>query len=268
MVEVGEQTGHLGEIFGRLADHYQDQLQLRRNFLSAITWPMIQLVAALAVIGLLIWLMGIIGIQNNGVPIDMLGLGLIGERGLAIYLAYVGGAGLLLAAAVRAASRGALWIGPVQRAVLYVPMLGPALQTTALARLAWSLHLTMNTGMEVRRSLRLSLRSTHNARYTGAIERVDAGIAAGQSIYEAFRDAGCFPLAFLDTLHTGEQSGRLVESMALLSRQYQDESRAAMATFATLAGFAVWMVVAAFIIMVIFRLASFYFGMINGAMLK
>ena len=162
MVDVGEQTGHLGEVFGRLAEHYQAQVQLRRTFLSAITWPMFQLVAALAVIGLLIWMMGIIG-RINGVPIDMLGLGLVGNRGLAIYLAIVGGAGLLLAAAIRAASRGALWIAPVQRAILRVPVLGPALQTTALARLAWSLNLTMNAGMEVRRSLRLSLRSTRNA---------------------------------------------------------------------------------------------------------
>ena len=103
-------------------------------------------------------------------------------------------------------------------------------------------------------------------RYTDAIERIDAGISRGLSIYETFCDAGCFPPAFLDTLHTGEHSGRLVESMALLSRQYQDESRAALATLAMLAGFAVWMVVAAFIIVVIFRLAGFYLGMINGVM--
>ena len=217
MVDVGEQTGHLGEIFGRLAEHYQAQVQLRRTFLSAISWPIFELVAALAVIGALIWVMGVIG-QITGTTIDMLGLGLVGNHGLAVYLAVVGGAGLLLAAAIRAASRGALWIGPVQRAVLCVPVLGPALQTTALARLAWSLHLTMNAGMEVRRSLRLSLRSTHNARYTDAIERIEAGISRGQSIYETFCDAGCFPPAFLDALHTGEHSGRLVESMALLSR--------------------------------------------------
>jgi type IV pilus assembly protein PilC len=265
MVDVGEQTGHLGEIFARLSEHYQAQVQLRRTFLSAISWPMFELVVALAVIGLLIWVMGFLG-QKDGAPIDMLGLGLVGNRGLAIYLAMVGGAGLLLAAAIRAASRGALWIAPVQRAVLYVPALGPALQTTALARLAWSLHLTMNAGMELRRLLRLSLRSTRNARYTDAIERIDAGIARGQSIYETFCDAGCFPHAFLDALHTGEHSGRLVESMALLSRQYQDEARAALATLAMLAGFAVWMVVAGFIIMVIFRLFSFYLGVLNGAM--
>ena len=30
MVNVGEQTGHLAEVFGHLADHYEEQLRLRR----------------------------------------------------------------------------------------------------------------------------------------------------------------------------------------------------------------------------------------------
>ena len=181
--------------------------------------------------------------------------------------ALVGGAGLFLALAIRAASRGALSDCTVQRAILRVPVLGPALQTMALSRLAWSMHLTMNAGMDLR-SMRLSLRSTRNARYTDVIKRIDAGIAAGQSIYDTFCDAGCFPPAFLDILHTGEHSGRLVESMALLSRQYQEESRAALVTLTRLAGVAVWMVVAAFIIVLIFRLFGFYRGMLNGEMPK
>ena len=95
MVGVGEQTGHLGEVFGRLAEHYQAQVKLRRTFLSAIAWPMFQLLAALVVVGLLILVMGIIG-NMNGVPIDMLGLGLVGNRGG--HLSGGGGrAGLLLA---------------------------------------------------------------------------------------------------------------------------------------------------------------------------
>ena len=50
-----------------------------------------------------------------------------------------------------------MWVRPLQRAVMGVPVLGPALQTLALARIAWSMHLTMNAGMEVRKALRLSL---------------------------------------------------------------------------------------------------------------
>ena len=127
------------------------------------------------------------------------------------------------------------------------------------------MHLTMNAGMDLRKALRLSLRNTGSVRYTDAADKIDATIAAGNSIYEAFYEAGCFPPDFLDSVEVGEHSGRLVESMAHLSRQYQEQARAALATLTMVAGIAVWGLVAILIICLIFRLAFFYIGVINGA---
>jgi type II secretory pathway component PulF len=126
MVEVGEQSGHLGEVFSQLAEHYEGQVGLRRSFLAAIAWPVLQLAAALAIIGFLIWIMGFVG-QFTGTTIDTLGFGLVGNRGLAIYSAVLVAAGALLFVCIRAASRGAVWTRPVQRGVLRLPVLGPAL---------------------------------------------------------------------------------------------------------------------------------------------
>ena len=161
--------------------------------------------------------------------------------------------------------RGVLWTRPLQRFILRIPKIGPALQTVALARLAWVMSQTMNTSMDLRRSLKLGLQSTRNARYIDRIERIDAEIAAGNSIYEAFCAAGGFPADFLEAVHVGEQSGNLVESMAHLSNLYQDQARAALSVLATVGGFAVWAAVAAMIIFLIFRLAMFYLGALNAA---
>jgi type II secretory pathway component PulF len=257
MTEVGEQTGHLDTVFAQLAEHYRAQLSMRRTFLAAITWPLIQLVLSLAVIGGAIWLTGIIG-DMTGSRVDIFGLGLSGNRGLAIYVTILTIAGIAIWLIVRAVSRGLIWTRPIQKFMLAIPGCGKPLQTMALSRLAWSMHLTMNTGMDVRRALRLSLRSTHNARYTDQIPTIDAEIAAGNSIHEAFLEAGGFPIDFLDTLAVGEQSGKVVESMEHLARQYQDQAQAAMKALAIAAGVAVWMVIAAFIIVLIFRGAMFY----------
>lgn len=265
MVAVGEQSGHLGEVFAQLAEHYEGRLQLRRNFLAGIAWPLVQLAISLAIIGLLIWIMGVIG-QPTGTKIDMLGLGLVGNAGLAIYLAVLAVAGGLVFLVIRAGNRGVLWARPIQRLVLRLPVLGTALQTLALARLAWTMSLVMNTSMELRRGLRLSLESTGNARYIDEIDRVEREIAGGNSIHAAFSAAGCFPPDFLDALQVAEQSGSLVESMSHLAGLYRDQARTAMATLTMLAGFAVWVLVAAFIIALIFRLFSFYLGVIKSAM--
>ncbi len=265
LAAVGEQTGHQPKVFAQLADHYQHQLQLRRVFLAAITWPMIQLALALAVVGFLIWIVGFIG-QSTGTTIDLLGLGLVGNDGLATYLLWLGIIAGVVAFVVRAIRRGVLWTRPIQRAVLLAPMLGGAVRTMALARVAWAMHLTIGAGMEIRRALNISIRSARNAHFVERAEAIDAQIAQGQSIYDAFVHAGGFPIDFLDALAVGEQSGKLDESMARLSEQYQQQARAALATLTVLAGFAVWGMVALLIIALILRIFSFYLGAINDAM--
>jgi type IV pilus assembly protein PilC len=259
LVEVGEQAGHLSEVFAQLAEHYEGGLKLRRVFLAAIAWPLIQLAAAVVIIGGLIWIMGMIG---QGM--DPLGFGLVGNSGLMIYIAFVGTVGVVFFLILQAVRRGLVWTRPIQRVVLRLPVLGRALQTIALARLAWALHLALNTEMDVRRALRLSLNSSGNALFTDQIKVIEAEIGAGNSIYEACLAAGCFPADFLDALAVGEQSGKLVESMGRISRIYQDQARTALTVLNTLAAFAVFALIAAILIFLIFRLFFIgYLGPIN-----
>lgn len=259
MTQVGEQTGHLDTVFAQLAEHYQAQVTMRRAFLAAIAWPAIQLFIAILVVGFLIFITGMLNV-------DILRIGLTGGRGLVIYAVLVGAAAVAIWLVGRAVNRGLVWTRPIQRFALAIPVIGKPLQVMALSRLAWSMYLTMNTGMDVRRALHLSLRSTQNARYIDQIPVIDAEIAAGNSLHDAFVNAGGYPVEFLDTLAVGEQSGKVVESMGRLARQYQDRAKLAMTAIAVATGFAVWAVIAALIILLIFRVFFFYLGALNDAM--
>jgi type II secretory pathway component PulF len=265
MVAVGEQTGRLDAIFYQMANVCQERLKLRRQFLAVITWPLIELAAAVGLIGFLIWMMGIIREVNPGNNIDPLGLGLIGNRGLAIYVVFVLAVAAIVWIIISAIGRGLAWTRPIQRVVMQIPMLGKALQTLALARLAWSLNVTLQSGMEIRRAIKLSVASTNSAIFTDKIDSIDEEIERGNSIYEAFTQADCFPDDFLDVIAVGERSGKLDDSMAVLSRQYQEQAQFALKTLNSVAAFLVWMIIAAFIIILIFRLAFFYIGEINQA---
>jgi type IV pilus assembly protein PilC len=195
---------------------------------------------------------------------DPLGFGLTGNRGLAIYVTFLAGVGAIGWLCFRAIGRGLVWTRPIQRLVLRLPGIGKPLQTIALARLAWSMHLTMHGGMEIRRALQLSLRSTQNARYIDQIPIIESEVSAGNSIHSAFCRAGGYPADFLDTLAVGEESGKVVESMGLLARQYQEQAQAALAIAAMFAGWAVWAMIAALIIALIFRLFLSYIGMLQS----
>lgn len=261
MVKVGEQTGHLDTIFRELANHYEARLKTRRMFLATIAWPMLELVLSLGVIGLAIWLPGVLGIH------DLLGFGLTGNRGLAIYIAILVAAGVPIFLLVWAMMRGLTWTQPIQRLALSLPGIGRPLQTLALSRLAWSMSLTMGAGMDLRKALKLSLESTQNARYTDQVASIDNHIMAGGTLYDAFSQTGGYPHEFLDTLAVGEESGKVVESMGRLATQYQERARIAMAAIAVLAGVGVLILVAGFIIFMIFKIfMTSYLGPINEAL--
>jgi type II secretory pathway component PulF len=261
LTAVGEETGRLEAIYHRLADQYEARLKMRRIFLGAIAWPMIQLCLAIGVIGLLIWIMGVISAK----PIDMLGFGLYGTRGLTIYCAFIATVATIIWLVIRAINRGLVWTRLIQYLVLRIPFVGKAVEKICLARLVWTFYMTVESGMPIRRAVKMTLRSSGNAFYIDRIGDIDEAIAAGTSLTKSFADARCFPRDFMDALEVGEQSGRLSQTMENLSRQYQDQARSSMAILTTIAGIAVWIMIAGLIIMMIFRLFSFYLGALNSA---
>ncbi|MBN1851152.1 MAG: type II secretion system F family protein [Pirellulales bacterium] len=259
MVALGEATGGLDTVFLRLADHYQGRLQIRRIFLAGITWPVLQLLLAIFVIGFLIWILGIIG--NT----DVLGFGLVGIPGLIKYCACIALMGTVLFLLIRGVLSGRLWSKPLQRWMMHTPVIGSSLKTIALSRIAWTMSLTFNSGMNARRAVQLAIDSAENALFSDHARQIERDIVDGQSVTDAFRASGAFPDEFLSMVAVGEESGRLAESMGRIANEYRDRETAALRFLAVVAGLIIWALVAAVIIFFIFRLAGFYFGMIRGA---
>ncbi|MEX0613354.1 MAG: type II secretion system F family protein, partial [Pirellulales bacterium] len=265
MVHVGEETGTLGRVFHRLESHYRRQVEAQRIFLGAITWPMLELTFAIIVIGVLIWVLGVIA-GRGGRPVDILGFGLVGTRGLLIYTNFVVAVGLCIAGFVVALRRGMLWTRPVQHLLLRLPGVGPALEKIYLARLAWALHLTLNVAMDFRRLVPLVLRATGSDFYIRHTNQIVTDVAAGRPLHVAFAASRAFPADFLDALAVAEESGQIVESMDRLSKRYEEEAEAGVRTLAVIFGFLVALLVMALITLMIFRLAGFYLGTINEAL--
>jgi type II secretory pathway component PulF len=257
MVEIGEHTGKLDEALLKLAEHYGRQRSLQGQFLLGIIWPALQLTVAILVIGLLIYVFGEIGNRTGSDPIDVTGLGLVGARGVVIYFLVVGAVLAAVALGALAVARG--WLGPqaVQLA-MKIPVLGACLKSMALTRLTWSLGMALDAGMDAQRSVELSLVATQNPFYLSRSDAVIAAIANNQEFYEAFRDAGGFPDDFLLELETAEIAGTLSESLVRMSRQYDDKAKMLLQVLVWGATIGIWIMVAAILIILIFRLAMIY----------
>lgn len=268
MVGVGERTGQIAEVLQKLSHHYQVRHDLSRSFLALLAWPLLQLAAAVLIIGLLIWILGAIGATSlDGEPLDPLGLGLVGGNGALVFFGIVFAAVFAIAALVAAMRRGVFWMAPVQRFVTRLPGVGDAIQKICLANLSWTLHLLLNVEMDLRQLVPLVLRATGNDFYIQHSRQMVADVAAGQPLHLAFANSMAFPPAFLDALAVAEESGQISESMARLSKQYESEAESAMKWLSVFAGAAVGIMVAAIIIWMIFRLyVVLYLGPINEAL--
>jgi len=260
MVHVGEQTGRIDESLNRLGRYY-DQMRVTRNaFLVGIAWPAIQLVMAVLLLGFVIWIMGVL--DTGDMEIDMLGLGLTGTSGAITYFSIVGGIVVLGALLLRSLARGKL-SAMLMAPLLKLPAIGKWLQLMAMSRMAWALGMAVESGMPASKCADVALRSTQNSYFTQYRDQINQSIRRGDSFYSAFSSTGVFSQDFLDAVHVGEETGRLDHSMATLSRQYEEQGKVVMRSVAIFGGVLVWIFVAAFIIFFIFRIAFFYFGLLD-----
>ncbi|MDR0336626.1 MAG: type II secretion system F family protein [Planctomycetaceae bacterium] len=264
LVEVGEESGHLGEMLTDLADYYDQMIQIRRDFLKSLTVPVIEFILAVVIIGILILALGIIE-QITGQRIDLLGCGLVGVTGFVryvIFLFIVGSLGIFLYRFIKGNIQRSR---PIHYVLLRFPKIGRMLKTLALMRLTWGLHLTMRTGMDVRRALTLSFQGSGFAPVRDQLSAILDVVENGGTLTDAFQTAKCLDDDLLSSVDSGEQSGNLPELMHKLTTQYLQESLLNLKIMSVTGGFAVYGCIAFCIIFVIFRLFSFYLGIITNA---
>jgi type II secretory pathway component PulF len=253
MVAVGEQTGKLDEVLHRLAEHYEHLASMRRNFWIGVAWPLFELVFAVLVIGLVIFITGIIGAARGGEAMDVLGWGLVGTRGAILWFVLCGCIAGGIALAAHALIRG--WLGPQPvLAAMRIPVLGTCLESLALSRLTWALALALDSGMDARRAVTLSIRSAQNPYYESALPRVAAGIRANRQFHESFADGGVFPGDFLQQLEAAEMAGATTEALLRLAKEYEDRARTSMRVLTGIATVGVMLLVFGVIIFAIFSL--------------
>jgi type II secretory pathway component PulF len=253
MVAVGEHTGKLDEVLKRLAQHYEHMAAMRRMFLIGIGWPLFELVLAVLVIGLLIFITGIIGAARGTEAPDVLGWGLVGTRGMIIWFMSCGLVAGAIAVAVHAVARGRLGSQPVL-AAMRIPVLGPCLEALALSRMTWSLALALDAGMDARRAVTLAISAAQNPYYESAGPRVAAAIRANQQFHESFAAAGVFPADFIQQVEVAEMAGTTSESLLRLAQEYEERAKTAMKTLTLVVTGLVWLVIFGVIIFAIFSL--------------
>ncbi len=265
LVNVGEHTGNLPEVFHSLAKYYDSRIRQMREFRAGIAWPAIQLIAAICIIGLLIFILGLLPAQQDGKPFDVTGIGLYGSTGA---LTWFGGwgtvffGGMVVGKLLRNNTSWQVMLHPV---ILGIPVIGHCMRSFAISRFSWCFALTQQSGMSIKPSLECSLKATGNGAFIMAQPLIWEELSAGESITDALTASKLFTTEFLQFVATAEETGTVPEQLDRMSHLFEEDAQRAMKRMTSILSGTVWFIVAGIVIFFIFRIAMIYVGMLNDA---
>lgn len=262
MAQVGDETGHQAETLRELASTLRGMVRSSRALRSSLVWPAFQLATAFGVVGLLIFLAGVLT-DGNGKGIDILGLGLAGVSGLATYLALLGAATVIVTLALRWAVGSWRRHGIARAIAARVPVLGAASAAAEAAAWCRAASLASHAGLSAGRLVTLASSAAPGVRIDAVA--LEDRLRGGATFAEALEETGRFPERLLHAVAVGEATGNTAEVLDRIAGEFYDESRRGFEATARGAGFAVWAAVAGLIALVIFRIFSFYVGAIQDA---
>lgn len=263
LVEVGERTGHEPEVFRELSATLDHTVRTRRDLLAALVGPGLQLCVAILVVGFLIWVAGAIRDGDNR-PVDILGLGLVGSAGLTWYFGAVAAVAVGVALCGRTALASWRRHGVVRTLLDRVPVLGRAARDSEAAWWCRVASLAAGTGLDIGRLAGLASQVAPGLSLDP--RAVEERLRGGATFADTLRESRRFPRELVEAVAVGELTGSTAETLGRLAGRYDEDARRGFVASARAAGFLVWALVAVLIIIVIFRIFSFYVGAIQGAL--
>lgn len=267
LLHVGELTGSVPEIFESLAEFYEASTKRIQEFRSQIAWPVMQLVAAVLIIGLLIFILGIIGETTPGQePNDVLGLGLMGTSGAIKWFTMCFGSAGMLWVGYIFATRSTAGREALHPFLMTLPGVGYCMRSFAIARFSWCFALTQQAGMNIKPSLEASLKATANGAFIASTDNVWMQVKEGETLTDALRSTRLFPIEFLHMVDTAEQSGTVPESLHRMSHTFDTDAHRAMTWLTAVLARVIWGLVAAFIIFIVVKFFMQYVAMLNSFM--
>ena len=237
VVKAGEAGGRLDQAFGKLSTHYKSLVEFRNKFLMSIAWPAFELTASVLLVGIMIPLLHWVMVDLAGAqePIDWFGMGST-TGNLSLYIAVVVLFFGSLAILVIGSMKG--WFGTLpMRIARRVPLIGKTIECLALSRMAWTMSVAENAGMDALENAKLSLAATENYYYESLEEEVLEELRIGKAFYETYQSTDAFPQDYLDYIDVGETAGELAETMDRASKDLQTKAEQNMKVLGTI-GFA------------------------------
>lgn len=252
MAAVGDRTGHEAEALRDVANVLDHAERTRRSLLQSLIRPALQLLLAVAVVGWFIFMGG-----------DLLGLGLKGPRGLAVYCTAVAIAAVVGAVAVRWMLSSWRRRGVVRFIVDRVPLLGRAGRAAEAAAWCRAAALAGAAGLDAGRLV--SLASAVAPGMAIPLDRLEERLRRGATLAEALESSGRIPAGIVRAVGVGELTGSVPEVLERHAGEFDDDARRSLEAAAQTVAWGIWALTAVIIAMIVIRFFMAYARLIQGA---
>jgi type IV pilus assembly protein PilC len=214
LVEAGEQAGALESLLDKIATYKEKTEALKKKVKKALFYPAAVLVVAVIVtVVLLIFVIPQFESLFKGFGADLPAF-----TQMVIDLSkFVQAYGFYIAVVVG----GAFWTffyfqkrsrkmrEVLDRLSLKIPIIGPILNKSAIARYARTLSTMFAAGVPLVEALESVAGATGNIVYEDAVMRMRDEVATGQRLQRAMETSGLFPNMVIQMIAVGEESGSL-----------------------------------------------------------
>jgi type IV pilus assembly protein PilC len=227
LVRVGEQTGDLDVVIERAADTLENRRRVRSGLLTALSYPLLVLVAALGVSGFMV--VGVIPklkvfLEGMGRRLPAMTQMLVDISDAArTYLPQIGiGLVALTVAGI------ALYCHPlgrlnVDRRLLRVPVVGQLFRLAATASFSRALGILVRSGVTLLEGLRTSEQLLHNRYLAGRVAAARQAVMQGGTLAEPLAAPHAFTPLLARMVSVGESAGTMDEVLDEVARFHEQQ---------------------------------------------
>lgn len=211
LIQAAEQSGRLPENFRLLAGYYTERAQLARQIVNDLLYPVFIVHFAVLVFPT----SQLVEMVKSLNPASFL-------AGKLLVLLPVYAIVILLLIAGQG-QRSEYWRGLVEQVFRYVPLVGSARRSLALARLAAALEALINAGVSIIEGWSLAAAASGSPALKREVASWRRRLDAGETPGEILTRSSKFPELFANLYQTGEVSGQLDDTLRRLRVHYQEE---------------------------------------------
>ncbi|MCD5993241.1 type II secretion system F family protein [Pseudomonas sp. CDFA 602] len=228
LVDAGEQAGALESLLDRVATYKEKTEKLKAKIKKAMTYPMAVVIVAVIVSCILLIkvvpqfqsVFASFGAELPAFTLMVIWFSEVLQRWWLIVLALLAGSFFMFK---RTYKKSQKFRDGIDRFLLKIPVIGPLIFKSSVARYARTLATTFAAGVPLVEALDSVAGATGNVVFKNAVNKIRQDVSTGMQLNFSMRATGVFPSLAIQMTAIGEESGALDTMLDKVATYYEDE---------------------------------------------